>query len=190
MRRTTRLAGIVAAVAAAAALTGAGVASATGATSGTSATKATKATSATPAVRPCSMDDVSFYFGGYSYGLGQRQFQITLLAHDGIACSLSDTPLLTVAGPPGEKKIPMEVNGRGGKLILRPDSPLHATVYYAVPDTEQDTLKVNRLTLAMPDHTSRTTSFLFPGVTEIYSGGVSSSSWTTGLGLGEGEQTF
>ncbi len=143
------------------------------------------------AIRPCTMNDVSFYFGGYSYGLGQRTFDLTLLAHDGITCSLSDTPLITLAGPPSQKKkIPVQVNGRGGTLILRPDSPLHARFYYSIPDTPQDTLDVTTLTLAMPDKTSRATDFLFPGTTAIYSGGVQISAWTTGIGLGEGEQSF
>ena len=142
-------------------------------------------------IRPCTMNDVSFYFGGYSYGLGQRTFDLTLLAHDGIACSLSDTPLITLAGPPSQKKkIPVQVNGRGGTLILRPNSPLHARFYYAIPDTPPDTLDVTTLTLAMPDKTSRVTDFLFPGTTAIYSGGVQISAWTTGIGLGEGEQSF
>jgi hypothetical protein len=142
-------------------------------------------------VRPCTMNDVSFYFGGYSYGLGQRTFDLTLLAHDGITCSLSDTPLITLAGPPSQKKkIPVQINGRGGTLILRPDSPLHARFYYSIPDTPQDTLDVTTLTLGMPDKTSRATDFLFPGTTAIYSGGVQISAWTTGIGLGEGEQSF
>jgi hypothetical protein len=142
-------------------------------------------------VRPCTMNDVSFYFGGYSYGLGQRTFDLTLLAHDGITCSLSDSPLITLAGPPSQKKkIPVQINGRGGTLILRPDSPLHARFYYSIPDTPQDTLDVTTLTLGMPDKTSRATDFLFPGTTAIYSGGVQISAWTTGIGLGEGEQSF
>ena len=143
------------------------------------------------AIHPCTMNDVSFYLGGYSYGLGQRTFDLTLLAHDGITCSLSDTPLITLGGPPSQKKkIPVRINGRGGTLILRPNSPLHARFYYAIPDTPQDTLDVTALTLAMPDKTSRVTDFLFPGTTAIYSGGVQISAWTTGIGLGEGEQSF
>ena len=140
-------------------------------------------------VLPCTMANVSFYFGGYSYGLGQRSFDLTLLAHDGITCSLTDTPLITLGGPPTQTTpIPVQINGRGGTLILRPNSPLHATLFYAVPDTPQDTIEVSTLTLAMPDKTSQTTDFLFPGVTDIYSGGVSITSWTTGIGLGQGEQ--
>lgn len=142
-------------------------------------------------VHPCTMNDVSFYFGGYSYGLGQRSFDLTLLAHDGITCSLSDTPLITLAGPPSQKKkIPLTIDGRGGTLILRPNSPLHARFYYSIPDTPQDTLEVNTLTLTMPDKTSRATDFLYPGNIQIYSGGVLISAWTTGIGLGEGEQSF
>ena len=47
------------------------------------------------------------------------------------------------------------------------------------PDTPADTLQVSTLTLAMPDKTSQVTDFLFPGVTDIYSGGVSITSWST-----------
>ena len=177
MRTSIRLATAVAAVGASLAV--AGVAGAAGSASSNTAAS----------VRPCTVNDVSFYFGGYSYGLGQRSFDLTLLAHDGITCSLSDTPLITLAGPPSQKKpIPVQINGRGGTLILRSDSPLHATLYYAIPDTTPDTIEVNSLTLAMPDKTSRTTDFLFPGTQDIYSGGVSISSWTTGLGLGQAEQ--
>ena len=146
------------------------------------------ATSPTATVRPCTIANISFYFGGYSYGLGQRSFDLTLLAHDGITCSLKDTPLITLAGPPSQtKKIPVTINGRGGTLILRPNSPLHVTLFYSVPDTPQDKLQVSTLTLAMPDKTSQTTDFLFPGVTDIYSGGVFITAWTTGIGLGQGE---
>ena len=149
------------------------------------------AASGNATVRPCTINDVSFYFGGFTAGTGQRTFDLTLLAHDGITCSLSDTPLITLAGPPSQKKkIPLTVNGRGGTLILRPDSPLHARFYYSIPDTTKDTLDVDFLTLAMPDKTSRATDFLFPGETQIYSGGVSVSAWTTGIGLGEGEESF
>jgi hypothetical protein len=143
------------------------------------------------APRPCSMNDVSFYFGGASAGLGQRTFDLTLLAHDGITCSLGDTPLIKLAGPASQqKKIPVTILGRGGTLILRPDSPLHARFYYAIPDTPQDTLHVTTLTLSMPDKSSRVTDFLYPGSTAIYSGGVQITAWTTGIGLGEGEGSF
>ncbi|PWI15770.1 hypothetical protein DI272_17520 [Streptomyces sp. Act143] len=142
-----------------------------------------------PSVRPCGTDNVSFYFGGYSYGLSHRSFDITLLAHDGITCTLSDTPLLTLRTPPDETaKIPLTVNGRGGTLVLRPDSPLHATVAYSIPDLPENKVQVNGLTLAMPDGSSRGTSFLFPGTTDIYKGGVLVTSWTTGIGGGEGEE--
>ena len=156
---------------------------------GATASASTAPTTASAKIRPCTINDVSFYFGGASAGLGQRSFDVTLLAHDGITCSLSDTPLITLAGPPSQKKaIPLTIEGRGGTLILQPDLPLHATVLYSIPDTPQDTIEVSTLTLAMPDKTSRATDFLDPGTTEIYSGGVFITSWTTGIGLGEGEQ--
>lgn len=142
-------------------------------------------------VRPCTINNISFFFGGFSAGVGQRQFQLTLLAHDGITCTLSDTPLIKLAGPPDQTKpIPLDIGGRGGTLTLSPQLPLHATFYYAAPDTTDDTIYVSTLTLSMPDGTSRTTDFLYPGNTAIYSGGVSISSWTTGIGLGEGEEGF
>jgi len=175
------------AAAVAAAAVGASLAVAFGATASASTAAATPATAK---IRPCTINDVSFYFGGFSAGLGQRSFDLTLLAHDGITCSLSDTPLITLAGPPSQKKpIPLTIEGRGGTLILQPDLPLHATVLYSIPDTPQDTLEVSTLTLAMPDKTSRATDFLYPGTTDIYSGGVFITSWTTGIGLGEGEQS-
>ena len=182
MRTSLRPAAAVAAVA-----VGVSLAVAFGATASASTTAAT---SATAKIRPCTINDVSFYFGGYSAGLGQRSFDVTLLAHDGITCTLSDTPLITLAGPPSQKKaIPLTIEGRGGTLTLEPDLPLHATVVYSVPDTPQDTIEVSTLTLAMPDKTSRATDFLYPGTTDIYSGGVLITSWTTGIGLGEGEQS-
>ncbi|MEU8929102.1 DUF4232 domain-containing protein [Streptomyces sp. NPDC048409] len=147
------------------------------------------ASPAKPAVRPCTTGNVSFYFGGYSYGLGHRSFDLTLLAHDGITCSLSDTPLITLNSPPDQTdKIPVTVNGRGGTLVLRPDSPLHTTIAYSVPDAPENKAQVNGLQLAMPDGSSRATSFLFPGTTDIYKGGVYITSWTTGIGLGQEEQ--
>ncbi|WP_377273693.1 hypothetical protein [Peterkaempfera sp. SMS 1(5)a] len=181
MRPRTRATAIAAALSAAL-LTGSGMASAT--TAAAPAAPASKA-----AVRPCTANNVSFYFGGFSYGLSHRSFDLTLLAHDGITCSLSDTPLITVSSPPDEtRKVPVTVNGRGGTLVLRSDSPLHATVFYSAPDTQEDKREVNGLTLAMPDGTSRVTSFLFPGTTDIYKGGVSVTSWETGIGMGEGEE--
>ncbi|SEO54364.1 hypothetical protein [Actinacidiphila rubida] len=147
--------------------------------------------SGAPTVRPCTMDDVSFYFGGLTAGLSRRSFDVTLLAHDGITCTLKDTPLITVAGPAGTARpIPVSVNGRGGTLVLRPDSPLHTTAIYSAPDTTEDTIHVSTLTLSMPDRTSRSTYFAVPGVSDIYKSGVSFTSWTTGIGLGEGEEAY
>ncbi|MER6168360.1 hypothetical protein [Streptomyces violaceorubidus] len=181
MRRTTRVTAVAAALAATL-LTGSAMASAT-------TTISTSTSTSKPSVRPCGTEDVSFYFGGYSYGLSHRSFDITLLAHDGITCTLSDTPLITLRTPPEETaKIPLTVNGRGGTLVLRPDSPLHATVAYSIPDLPENKVQVNGLTLAMPDGSSRGTSFLFPGTTEISKGGVLVTSWTTGIGGGEGEE--
>ncbi|MBY8882552.1 hypothetical protein [Actinacidiphila acidipaludis] len=146
---------------------------------------------AAPAARPCTMDDVSFYFGGFSEGLSRRSFDLTLLAHDGITCTLEDTPLITVGGPADQTRpIPVSVNGRGGTLVLRPDSPLHTTAIYNIPDAPEHTLKVSSMTLSMPDHTSRSTYFGLPGVSDVYQAGVSFTSWTTGLGLGQGEEAF
>ncbi|MGW4517159.1 hypothetical protein ACWEO4_35435 [Streptomyces sp. NPDC004393] len=131
MRRRTRATAVAAALSATL-LAGSGMASAT-----STATKA--------AVQPCTTNNVSFYFGGYSYGLGQRRFDLTLLAHDGITCGLSDTLLITVSSPPDEtKKVPVTVNGRGGTLVLRTDSPLHATIFYSAPDTQADKREVQR----------------------------------------------
>ena len=142
-------------------------------------------------VRPCTMDDVSFYFGGLSEGLSHRSFDVTLLAHDGITCTLKDTPLITVSGPADQTKpIPVSVNGRGGTLVLRPDSPLHTTAIYSIPDAPEHAIKVSSMTLSMPDHTSRSTYFGVPGVNDVYQAGVSFTSWTTGLGLGQGEEAF
>src|SRR5215475_13416091 len=75
---------------------------------------------------PCGVNDVSFYFGGASAGLSHRSFDITLLAHAGITCTLPDTPLVTLT-PPWQQPtpIPLTVNGQGGALVLRPNSPLH-----------------------------------------------------------------
>jgi hypothetical protein len=177
MRRRTRATAVAAALSAAL-LTGSGMADA-----------ATTATAAKAAVRPCTTSNVSFYFGGYSYGLSRRSFDLTLLAHDGITCSLSDTPLITVSSPPdAAKKVPVTVNGRGGTLVLRSDSPLHATVFYSVPDLPENKVEVNGLSLAMPDGTSRATSFLFPGTTDVYKSGVFVTSWETGIGMGQGEE--
>ncbi|MEE4545031.1 hypothetical protein V2S66_24070 [Streptomyces sp. V4-01] len=146
---------------------------------------------AAAAAHPCTADDVSFYFGGFSAGLSHRSFDLTLLAHDGVTCTLKDTPLITVAGPADQTEpVPVSVNGRGGTLVLRPDSPLHTTAVYNIPDAPDHTLKVSSMTLAMPDHTSRSTYFGLPGVNDVYRAGVSFTSWTTGLGLGQGEEAF
>jgi hypothetical protein len=137
---------------------------------------------------PCGTDDVSFYFGGYTGGIGQQSFDITLLAHDGISCSLSDTPRVTLQSPPDQTTaVPVHINGRGGTLVLRPDSPLHTTVFYALPDTEDHVLKVSGLRLAMPDGSADSTYFLVPGPSDVNSDGVNLTSWTTGLGLGQAE---
>lgn len=141
--------------------------------------------------RPCTIDTVSFYFGGYTYGLGSRTFDLTLVDRIGVPCTLPDTPLVSIGGPPSQKTpIPVTIDGRGNPLTLRPDSPLHTTFYYSAPDTQQDTIEVSTLTLAMPDNSSRTTEFLFPGPTKIYSGGVQVTAWRTGLGLGQGEEAY
>jgi len=156
---------------------------------GTSSTAT--APSSAAKVAPCTVNDVSFYFGGGSEGLSQRSFDLTLLAHDGITCSLSDTPLIKLSGPPSQTAaIPLQINGRGGTLILRPDSPLHATFHYSAPDTQEDTMEVSTLTLSMPDKTSLATYFLVPGITDIDKDGVLVTSWTTGIGLGQGEEAF
>ncbi|HEY8945627.1 MAG TPA: hypothetical protein VIM73_15265 [Polyangiaceae bacterium] len=181
---------IAATLSATAAAIGLSVAAALPAGAAGTSTTATAPGSATK-VAPCTMNDVSFYFGGASEGLSQRSFDLTLLAHDGITCSLSDTPLIELSGPPSQTSaIPLHVNGRGGTLILRPDSPLHATFSYSAPDTQQDTMEVSTLILSMPDKTSRATYFLVPGTTDIDKDGVLVTSWTTGIGLGQGEEAF
>ena len=141
-------------------------------------------------VAPCDVNDVSFYFGGFSQNLSQAGFDITLVAHDGVVCSLTDTPLISLSGPASQTTpIPISINGRGGSLNLRPNSPLHATVVYSLPDLAKNTIKVSALTLGMPDQSSRTTFFGVPGVADVFKGGVVVTSWTTGLGKGEGEGT-
>ncbi|MEU1535432.1 hypothetical protein [Streptomyces fagopyri] len=195
MRLNPRAAAVGAAVAAIV-LSGTAVANATigdsAAAGRTAARQATaKASAKAAAPRPCTSDDVSFYFGGYTASLSRRSFDLTLLAHDGVVCTLKDTPLITVKGSPDEDKpIPVSVNGRGGTLVLRPDSPLHTTAIYNIPDAAEHTLKVSSMTLSMPDHSSRSTYFFTPGVSEIYQAGVSFTSWTTGLGLGQGEEAY
>ncbi|MFJ8006623.1 hypothetical protein [Streptomyces fagopyri] len=191
MRLNSRAAAVGAAVAAIV-LSGTAVANATiGDSAAAGRTTARQAPAKAAAPRPCTMDDVSFYFGGYTASLSRRSFDLTLLAHDGVVCTLKDTPLITVKGSPDEDRpIPVSVNGRGGTLVLRPDSPLHTTAIYNIPDAAEHTLKVSSMTLSMPDHSSRGTYFSTPGVSEIYQAGVSFTSWTTGLGLGQGEEAY
>ena len=182
---------VAAALVATAAAVGLSLAMALPAGAAGTGTATDSATAGAAKVPPCTMNDISFYFGGETEGLSQRSFDLTLLAHDGITCSLSDTPLIKLSGPPSQtKKIPLQINGRGGTLILRPDSPLHATFHYSIPDTPQDTLEVTTLTLSMPDKTSRATYFLLPGTSDIDVDGVLVTSWTTGIGLGQGEEAF
>ncbi|MFI5998485.1 hypothetical protein ACIBAC_42420 [Streptomyces sp. NPDC051362] len=182
----------VAAAATALLLSGAAVASATigdGGSAGKTASLQTSAKAPTP--RPCTSDDVSFYFGGFTASLSRRSFDLTLLAHDGVVCTLKDTPLISVKGAADEERpVPVSVNGRGGTLVLRSDSPLHTTAMYSIPDAAEHTIKVSSMALSMPDHTSRSTYFYQPGVSEIFQGGVSFTSWTTGLGLGQGEEAY
>lgn len=160
-----------------------------GAVAALAVTGAAAAGAAQAAPTPCTTSLVSFYFGGHFAGLGRRSFDVTLLAHDGVTCALSDTPLVTVAGPPGQTAtIPLHVDGRGGTLVLAPESPLHATVFYHVPDTPDDKLQVRSLTLGMPDDSTRTTDFGYPGTTQIAATtGIGVTSWRTGIGMGEGE---
>ncbi|MFI8003419.1 hypothetical protein [Streptomyces sp. NPDC086010] len=190
MRLNSRAAAVAAAVAALL-LSGTAVASATigdRATAGTPAAARTSAEQAKP--RPCTIDDVSFHFGGYTAGLSKRRFDLTLLAHDGVVCTLTDTPLITLRKAGDGTPAPVTVNGRGGTLVLRPDSPLHTTAIYNIPDSPEHTLAVNALKLSMPDGSSRSTYFYAPGDTDVYQAGVSFTSWTTGLGLGQGEEAF
>ena len=170
--------GLTISLAAAVALTGALAVGASVANGANSAT-----------VRPCTSKDVSIYYGGFFAGMGQRSFDLTLLAHDGITCTLSDTPKITLGGPPDQKlPILVHVMGRGGTLTLRPDSPLHATLNWNVPDESNDGVEVNSLTLAMPDGSTQNGDFGYPGNQPVYDAGVYISAWTTGIGLGEGEQ--
>ena len=145
------------------------------------------AAAAAPPPVPCSVNLVSFYFGGFSQNLSLGSFDLTLLAHDGVTCTLPDTPLITVTGPDGDA--PVHVNGRGGTLTLRPDSPLHAQIAYNIPDLPENGVKVSALRLAMPDKSLRGTFFGVPGAIDIHKDGVLISSWRTGLGLGQGEGT-
>jgi hypothetical protein len=141
----------------------------------------------------CRMSDISYYYGGAFEGLGHRSFDITLLAHDGVRCRLSDRPLIHLTGPSGQKrKIPLFIGGRGGTLILTPRLPLHTTVRFAAPDTPRDTIKVESLRLRMPGGgISNGEPFLYPGVVPIARViGVSVDSWTTGIGLGQDASSF
>ncbi|MFF4244732.1 hypothetical protein ACFYY2_09690 [Streptomyces sp. NPDC001822] len=190
MRLNSRAAA-VAAAAATLLLSGAAVASATIGDRPTAGAPAASRRQAEPTKpRPCTIDDVSFHFGGYTAGLSKRRFDLTLLAHDGVVCTLPDTPLITVRKSDDGTPAPVTVNGRGGTLVLRPDSPLHTTAIYNISDAPEHTIKVSALKLAMPDASSRSTYFYAPGDSEIYQAGVSFTSWTTGLGLGQGEEAF
>lgn len=142
---------------------------------------------ASPPPVQCGVNLVSFYYGGFSQNLSLGTFDVTLVAHDGVTCALPDTPLITVSGPDGD--LPMHVNGRGGILTLRPDSPLHATIAYNRPDLPENAAKVSVLRLAMPDKSLRGTFFGTPGVIDIQKDGVSVTAWRTGIGLGQGEGT-
>lgn len=141
----------------------------------------------------CRMSDISYYYGGAFAGLGHRTFDITLLAHDGVRCRLSDRPLITLTGPSGQKrKIPLYIGGRGGTLILTPRLPLHTTVRYAAPDTPQDTIRVQFMRLRMPGGgIANGEPFLYPGVVEIARViGVSVDAWTTGIGQGQDASSY
>ena len=142
---------------------------------------------ASPPPVPCSVNLVSFYYGGFSQNLSLGSFDLTLLAHDGVTCTLPDTPLITVGGPDGSP--PLHVDGRGGTLVLRPNSPLHAVISYNTPDLPENALKVSFLRLSMPDKSLRGTYFGTPGVLDINKNGVFVTAWRTGLGLGQGEGT-
>jgi hypothetical protein len=142
---------------------------------------------ASPPPVPCGVNLVSFYFGGFSQSLSLGSFDLTLLAHDGVTCTLPDTPLITVAGPDGD--IPIHVDGRGGALVLRPDSPLHTSLSFNLPDLPENAIRVSVLRLSMPDKSLRGTFFGTPGVRDINKNGVFATAWRTGIGLGEGEGT-
>jgi hypothetical protein len=142
---------------------------------------------ASPPPVPCSVNLVSFYFGGFSQGLSLASFDLTLLAHDGVTCTLPDTPLITVVGPSAD--VPIHVDGRGGTLVLRPDSPLHTHLSYNLPDLPENAIQASALRLSMPDKSLRGTFFGVPGVIDINKNGVFATAWRTGIGLGEGEGT-
>jgi hypothetical protein len=141
----------------------------------------------------CRISDISYYYGGAMEGLGHRAFDITLLAHDGVRCRLSDRPLIHLSGPRGQKrKIPVYIGGRGGTLILTPRLPLHTTVRWLAPDTPQDTIRVQMLRLRMPGGgIVNGEPFLYPGVVPIaLVAGVSIDAWTTGIGAGQETSSF
>lgn len=158
---------------------------------GAASTKSPWAASVDPAdqeptlfVGPCTASDVSFYYGDYSQGLSQESFDVTLAAHAGIACSLSDIPAITVTGP---APIPLGFGGRGATLVLRPNSPLHTTLAFSAPYTPADKLHASFLRLGFAGGTVQAAFFMVPGGQDIASGGVYITAWTTGLGGGEGD---
>lgn len=141
----------------------------------------------------CRMSDISYYYGGAMEGLGERSFDITLLAHDGVRCRLSDRPLITLYGPPGQKrKIPVYIGGRGGTLVLTPRLPLHTTVSWLAADTPKDTIRVSYLRLRMPGGgIVNGEPFLYPGTSDVaLIAGVSIQAWTTGIGQGQDASSF
>lgn len=141
----------------------------------------------------CRTSDISYYYGGAQHGLGHVRFDITLLAHDGVRCRLSDRPLIHLYGPAGQKqKIPVYIGGRGATLILTPRLPLHTVVRYAAADTPQDTIKVQFLRLRMPGGgLANGEGFPYPGPVSIARViGVSIDAWTTGIGLGQDASSF
>jgi hypothetical protein len=141
----------------------------------------------------CRTSDISYYYGGAFAGLGHRSFDLTLLAHDGVRCRLSDRPMIHLSGPSGQKrKIPVYIGGRGGTLILTPSLPLHTTLRYAAPDRPTDITRVQSLRLRMPGGGyANGEPFLYPGTVEIATViGVSIDSWTTGIGQGEDASSY
>jgi hypothetical protein len=179
------------------ALAGAAVAAVDGSASASPATGSAQSGSATIAgaadseptlfVGPCTASDVSFYYGGINQGLGSESFDVTLAAHDGIACSLSDIPAITVTGPSSQPAIPLGFGGQGATLVLRPNSPLHTTLSFSAPDIPADALQASYLHIALAGGTSQSAYFMIPGGQQIDNGGIYISSWTTGLGGGEGD---
>ena len=152
------------------------------------AVAATPAAAAPKPPVPCGVNLVSFYFGGFSQNLSLATFDITLLAHDGVTCTLTDTPLLTVSGP-SSPTVPIHAGGRGGTFTLRPDNPVHARVAYNTPDLPENAVTVSSMRLAMPDGSFRGTFFGVPGAFDIDKDGVTITAWQTGIGLGDGEGT-